>query len=261
MHPTTREVPPVVRVGVATREYPTSFNPADDSNYTVDHESRRLFYRPDRLFLKTLSELAGVSFADVRPQIVQERYCSCIGRNKCVYGPGPYTKAWKPDFDYYLSLDDDIYLQAGQFMLMLDHAEENPDACVTALYRDVNATRGDMEQYAIGEFFLGEPECFTDKIIVEDVGFYEFAGLGAMLIPASVIVAEPYPCFQHGTFSAHRTDPENQGRSIRYFFEAQDDIAFCQRLLKRDIPLVLKGWAQHRDLLPGEAVLAYLKNY
>ena len=66
MHPTTREVPPVVRVGVTTREYPTSFNPADDSNYTVDHESRRLFYRPDRLFLKTLSELAGVSFAIVR---------------------------------------------------------------------------------------------------------------------------------------------------------------------------------------------------
>ena len=260
MHPTTREYPPIVRVGVTTRDFPKNFNPADDGNWTVDNDTRRLYYRPDRLFLKTLAGLINLRFADVRPQIEQERYCSCVGRNKCVYGPNPYPVTWKPDYDYYLSLDDDIYLQPGQFLEMLDCAEENPGACVTALYRDANGPEG-VEQYCLGDFFLGEPVCFSDKIIVEDVGHYEFAGLGAMLIPASILYGIPFPVFHTARFPVYRPNPEDPLQTKAYWFESQDDVAFSQMLLELKIPLLLKGFAQHRDMLPGEAVLEYLKNH
>jgi hypothetical protein len=261
MHPTTREYPPIVRVGVTTRDFPKNFNPAHDSNWTVDNDTQRLYYRPDRLFLKTLAGLIDLRFSDVRPQIVQERYCSCVGRNKCVYGQNPYTVTWKPDYDYYLSLDDDIYLQPGQFLEMLDCAEENPGACVTALYRDTNAIDPETEQYALGNFFMGEPVCFSDKIILADVGAYEFSGLGAMLIPAAVIKVFEFPIFRHGIFSCQRTDPQDPRRSVHYFLEAQDDVGFCRQLSVEKIHLLLKGWAQHRDLLPGAAVQEYLKNH
>jgi hypothetical protein len=46
-----------------------------------------------------------------------------------------------------------------------------------------------------------------------------------------------------------------------YWFESQDDVAFSQMLLKLEIPLLLKGFAQHRDMLPGDAVLEYLTNH
>jgi hypothetical protein len=260
MHPTNREILPIVRAGISTRDFPKNFNPADDGNWTVDNDTQRLYYRPDRLFLKTLAGLINLRFADVRPQIEQERYCSCVGRNKCVYGPNPYTVTWKPDYDYYLSLDDDIYLQPGQFLEMLDCAEENPGACVTALYRDANGPEG-VEQYCLGDFFLGEPVCFSDKIIVEDVGHYEFAGLGAMLIPASILYGIPFPVFHTARFPVYRPNPEDPLQTKAYWFESQDDVAFSQMLLELKIPLLLKGFAQHRDMLPGEAVLEYLKNH
>ena len=260
MHPTNREILPIVRAGISTRDFPKNFNPADDGNWTVDNDTQRLYYRYDRLFLKTLAGLRDLAVADVRPLIEQERYCSCIGRNKCVYGPDPYTVTWKPDYDYYLSLDDDIYLQPGQFLEMLDCAEENPGACVTALYRDANGPEG-VEQYCLGDFFLGRPVCFSDKIIVEDVGHYEFAGLGAMLIPASVLYGIPFPVFHTARFPVYRLNPEDPLQMKEYWFESQDDVAFSQMLLRLKIPLLLKGFAQHRDMLPGDAVLEYLKNH
>jgi len=260
MHPTNREILPIVRAGISTRDFPKNFNPADDGNWTVDNDTQRLYYRYDRLFLKTLAGLRDLAVADVRPLIEQERYCSCIGRNKCVYGPDPYTVTWKPDYDYYLSLDDDIYLQPGQFLEMLDCAEENPGACVTALYRDANGPEG-VEQYCLGDFFLGEPVCFTDKIIVEDVGRYKFAGLGAMLIPASVLYGIPFPVFHTARFPVYRLNPEDPLQMKEYWFESQDDVAFSQMLLRLKIPLLLKGFAQHRDMLPGDAVLEYLTNH
>jgi len=167
---------------------------------------------------------------------------------------------WKPDYDYYLSLDDDIYLQPGQFLEMLDCAEENPGACVTALYRDANGPEG-VEQYCLGDFFLGRPVCFSDKIIVEDVGHYEFAGLGAMLIPASVLYGIPFPVFHTARFPVYRLNPEDPLQMKEYWFESQDDVAFSQMLLRLKIPLLLKGFAQHRDMLPGDAVLEYLTNH
>jgi len=260
MHPTNREILPIVRAGISTRDFPKNFNPADDGNWTVDNDTQRLYYRYDRLFLKTLAGLRDLAVADVRPLIEQERYCSCIGRNKCVYGPDPYTVTLKPDYDYYLSLDDDIYLQPGQFLEMLDCAEENPGACVTALYRDANGPEG-VEQYCLGDFFLGRPVCFSDKIIVEDVGHYEFAGLGAMLIPASVLYGIPFPVFHTARFPVYRLNPEDPLQMKEYWFESQDDVAFSQMLLRLKIPLLLKGFAQHRDMLPGDAVLEYLKNH
>ena len=260
MHPTNREILPIVRAGISTRDFPKNFNPADDGNWTVDNDTQRLYYRYDRLFLKTLAGLRDLAVADVRPLIEQERYCSCIGRNKCVYGPDPYTVTWKPDYDYYLSLDDDIYLQPGQFLEMLDCAEENPGACVTALYRDANGPEG-VEQYCLGDFFLGRPVCFSDKIIVEDVGHYEFAGLGAMLIPASVLYGIPFPVFHTARFPVYRLNPEDPLQMKEYWFESQDDVAFSQMLLKLKIPLLLKGFAQHRYMLPGDAVLEYLTNH
>jgi len=260
MHPTNREILPIVRAGISTRDFPKNFNPADDGNWTVDNDTQRLYYRYDRLFLKTLAGLRDLAVADVRPLIEQERYCSCIGRNKCVYGPDPYTVTWKPDYDYYLSLDDDIYLQPGQFLEMLDCAEENPGACVAALYRDANGPEG-VEQYCLGDFFLGRPVCFSDKIIVEDVGHYEFAGLGAMLIPASVLYGIPFPVFHTARFPVYRLNPEDPLQMKEYWFESQDDVAFSQMLLRLKIPLLLKGFAQHRDMLPGDAVLEYLTNH
>ena len=260
MHPTNREILPIVRAGISTREYPHIFDPSHCSNWRINDAEKSIGYRYDRLFLKTLAGLRDLAVADVRPLVTQEKYSSCVGRNKCVYGPGPYTKAWKPDFDYYLSLDDDMYLQPGQFLLMLDHAEANPGACVTALYRDANGPEG-VEQYCLGDFFLGEPVCFSDKIIVEDVGHYEFAGLGAMLIPASVLYGIPFPVFHTARFPVYRLNPEDPLQTKEYWFESQDDVAFSQMLLKLKIPLLLKGFAQHRDMLPGEAVLEYLKNH
>jgi hypothetical protein len=260
MHPTNREILPIVRAGISTRDFPKNFNPADDGNWTVDNDTQRLYYRYDRLFLKTLAGLRDLAVADVRPLVTQEKYSSCVGRNKCVYGPNPYTVRWKPDYDYYLSLDDDIYLQPGQFLEMLDCAEENPGACVTALYRDANGPEG-VEQYCLGDFFLGRPVCFSDKIIVEDVGHYEFAGLGAMLIPASVLYGIPFPVFRTGRFPVYRPDPEDPRMTKEYWFESQEDVEFSQMLLKLEIPLLLKGFAQHRDMLPGDAVLEYLKNH
>jgi len=267
MHPTNREIlteyrkgRPIVRAGISTREYPHIFDPSHSSNWRINDAEKSIGYRYDRLFLKTLAGLRDLAVADVRPLVTQEKYSSCVGRNKCVYGPNPYTVRWKPDYDYYLSLDDDIYLQPGQFLEMLDCAEENPGACVTALYRDANGPEG-VEQYCLGDFFLGEPVCFTDKIIVEDVGRYEFAGLGAMLIPASVLYGIPFPVFRTGRFPVYRPDPEDPRMTKEYWFESQDDVAFSQMLLKLEIPLLLKGFAQHRDMLPGDAVLEYLKNH